>query len=999
MKKSHLLKHRLLVTAIGATLVATAAYGQSTTSSIYGQVPAGSGSSVQVRSTTGVSRVVAVDSSGHYNAAQLPVGTYSVSLVRDGKVVETQDNVVLHVGVGQNVSFAAKTTTELAGVNVSAQRTPSIDVTSVDSRTVITSEQLHLLPLGRSAEAAALLAPGVVPSTVNRTGRFGNPLVSFGGAAVVENQYYVNGFNTTDPNQGQGGLTLPYGAIDQEELFTGGYGAKYGRSEGGVLNIIGKSGTNDWHFGGEVQMMPQSFQASQSDLYYSTLPAPKTPATGMLYNPRSRNDSATYTYDAYVGGPILRDKLFFFLAAEQSRIMGESVGTVTSDNLSHNTTTNPKLYAKINWNITKSQLLELTGDYNDYKTSGTSYHYNYLTNQQGAFKAYNPDSKTGGRFWSAKYTGYLTDNLTVTAQYGKMNLTTQSLPVGLNATDPLIADPNNENPALNGGNPILGSQTLSVIGHPTHYITTPLRIDVNWVVGSHSLSAGIDDLTSDALSIGSQVSTGPGYSWDYGLQTPATTPILAPYVPAPAGFANGAGGYYVIKNTLRTGGDLHTFQRAQYLEDNWNVTDRLLLSLGLRHDGFVNKNTHQDTYVKQDNLWQPRLGFSWDVNGDSSLKVFGNLGRYDMDQPLSTDANLANTALRLTQYFTYSGIDSKGQPTGLTALSTPFSINGNYGQSPDPRQVYVKNLKPQAQDEFILGFAKELDAHLIVGAKFTRRMLRSDIDDYCDTQKVIDMAAAQGFTPAVIPGQCWQINPGSTNTFAVKDSSGIYHDVRITRGQMGFPKLARNYNSLNLFVEHRFDGRWYGKLDYTWSQAYGDTEGQSQTRTDSVGGAQQTDWDNPAVMDHSNGPFGYDHTHQIKAFGYYQLTPEWQLAGNLTLISGGPKFCLGKYGPNLTTPFGYTTFYWCNGQPAPPGSQGRMPWNKQLDLGVHYRPSFAGGKLGFHFDVFNVFNSQVALNEYWRYRPDRPQDLWPLFHTVTNSQAPRSARFTVTYDY
>ena len=108
------------------------------------------------------------------------------------------------------------------------------------------------------------------------------------------------------------------------------------------------------------------------------------------------------------------------------------------------------------------------------------------------------------------------------------------------------------------------------------------------------------------------------------------------------------------------------------------------------------------------------------------------------------------------------------------------------------------------------------------------------------------------------------------------------------------------------------------------------------------------------------------------------------------MISGGPKYCLGYYGPDQTKPFGYTSFYWCDGQWAvdsvdgkfkpvagtgkapPPGSTGRMGWNNTIDFGIHYKPAFADRKLEFSFDVFNLLNSQTVLNRWWTTTRTRP---------------------------
>jgi hypothetical protein len=234
--------------------------GQATTGSIFGQVPAGSADSVMIKNTSGLTRQVSVDASGRYNADALPLGTYTVTLQHDGQTVDSRSNVTLRVGSGTEVSFGSANAKNLSAVTVTANSLPTIDVTGVDSRTVITSQQLATLPLGRSAEAIALLAPGVTEGSAYFSGPLGGALVSFGGSSVTENAYYVNGFNTTDPLSGLGGISLPYGAIDQQEILSGGYGAAYGRSDGGVISQVGKRGTNEWHFGGQIEWTPDDLK-------------------------------------------------------------------------------------------------------------------------------------------------------------------------------------------------------------------------------------------------------------------------------------------------------------------------------------------------------------------------------------------------------------------------------------------------------------------------------------------------------------------------------------------------------------------------------------------------------------------------------------------------------------------------------------------------------------------------------------------------------------------
>ncbi|WP_430390107.1 TonB-dependent receptor plug domain-containing protein [Dyella sp. 20L07] len=1001
MNKPTVLPLRPAILAL-ATLLALGlapAFAQSTTGSIFGQVAENAGETVQIKSTTGISRTVSVDSRGRYVAAELPLGTYTVSLLHDGNVVDSRSEIGLRVGTGTEVSFDGVAAKNLGAVSVSANTTPPIDVTSVDSRTVITAQELARLPLGRSAEAIALLAPGVTNNSGGYTSPTGQSLVSFGGSAASENAYYINGFNTTEPQRGLGGLTLPYGAIEQQEIYTGGYSAQYGRSDGGVINMVGKRGTNEWHFGGQVLWEPEFAQANATNTYY-TNGLPSSPVAGNLYDPNSKNRQWTTTYDAYIGGPLIKDKLFLFLAAEAARQDGTTVNNVSSAKPYVNYHYSlPKWYAKVDWNITDSNILEVTGASNKRETSGTIYSYDYNTLTRGNFVNYNDNTKTGGDLYTAKFTSYITDSLTLTATYGKMKTVNYDVPGNYNGDLTYLSDIEFQNPAYNGGNPVSNSQVTQSLYNPNRSNTTNnLRIDLSYQLGQHTISAGIDNQNSRAIDQGSETS-GPGYYWSYGYTTTPNVAIIPNLgVGAPANYPNGATGYYAIQNINSSIASVRSAQRAQYIEDKWQVTDRWLVSLGLRNDQFTDYNADGQAYIRQRSAqWAPRLGFSWDVNGDASFKVYGNAGRYYLGLPLNPALNAAGAYVATQQYFTYSGIASDGTPIGLVPFSNAVSPNNTYGVLPDPKTVTAQNIKPEYQDEFILGFIKAIDDQWVYGAKLTQRILRNGIDDYCDVPAIENKAAALGYNVSAT-NSCYLINPGRANTFTVIDTTGAYRSVSLSNAEMGFPPLKRKYYALEAFLEHPFDGRWYGKVDYVFSRSYGDTEGQLRSDIQQTAASTSIDWDFPALMSSSNGAQSNDHTHQIKFFGYYQINPEWQVSGNLSLVSGNPRNCLGFYGPNQTDPDGYGSYYhWCGGQPSPPGTH-RLPWNKQLDVGASYRPAFAAGKLGLSLNVFNLFNSQAILNAYpfFQISPGTPN---PLYGSSVVRQQPRYVRLSATYDY
>ncbi|MFC5740536.1 TonB-dependent receptor [Dyella tabacisoli] len=1013
------LRHSALAAAlmVGLVSIAGTAFAQATSGTIFGQAEAGE--TVIITSATGLTRQMPTDSKGRYRADNLPVGTYTVSLQKNGAVVDTRKDVGINAGSGTDISFAsAANASSLSAVTVTANALPAIDVSGVDSRTVITAQQLARLPLARSAEAIALLAPGVVAGTTLFSGTTtGNSsVVSFGGSSVTENAYYINGFNATDPISGFGGLTLPYGAIEQQEILSGGYGAAYGRSDGGVISQVGKRGTNEWHFGGQILWTPTDLQSDPRNYYYVS-----GNKAGQIFRTRKDIKAWTTTLDGYVGGPLIKDKLFFFAAYEAERQQGQSTGAVTSPFVTHYRYDNPKWYGKVDWNITDSNILELTGASSKSSYQGVLNKYNYATGQEGGFNSNGTSVKNGADLYSAKFTSYITDDLTLTALYGKMKGTYFNQTPGYDPTYPFLISPDKQNPALTGGGIINNSQTLQQFVNPAHTSkNTNLRIDLAYKWGSHTLTAGIDNQNVRDLNDG-QITAGPGYAWQYSNGNPNNFitggPVAngpnwqsQPWVAAPGAYPGGSTGYYASKYIFTTNSSVIVTQRAQYLEDAWQVNERWLVKIGLRNDQFTNYNGNSEPYLRLTKpQWAPRVGFAWDVNGDSSFKIYGNAGRYYLALPASVALRNAGAATYTNEYFTYTGIDAHGIPTGLTPIKTstggPISANLAYGIPPDPKTVTAQNIKSEHQDEYILGFDKKLGDSWVYGAKATYRDLRDGIDDFSDTGRIIDKMNAMGIDPNSYNSNtvlgAYLINPGRNPTLRVPKLGGGYYLVPLDwHKDLGFnTTMKRHYYGLEMYLEHPFDGKWYGKIDYLFSRSYGNSEGQVKSDVGQTDVSATSDWDYWQLMDYANGYLSNDRRHQIKAYGSYQIAPEWMLSGNVAILSGAPKECLGLYGPAQTNPgLGYTPgyYHWCDGKPSVPGFA-RQPWTYLLSLSAEYRPEWADKKLGFNVMVYNVLNKQRITQTYALHGSS--DAVIPSYGRPYSSQTPRYVRFGVTYDF
>ncbi|PTR34107.1 carboxypeptidase family protein [Luteibacter sp. OK325] len=1009
-----------LALAIGLGTVSGAVVAQSNvTGSIFGQVSQ-QGSTVTVSSAdTGFSRSIPVDSSGRYRVTSLPPGNYKVSLENNGAVVSTRDNVTVTISGGSEVSFgAAASATEAAtleGVSVNASAMPTIDVSSVDTRTVLTAEQLNKLPIARDVLAAALLAPGVIANASYKDA-LGNPVPSFGGSASSENAYFINGYAVTNPLTAIGLTQLPFDAIDQQQVLTGGYGAEFGRSTGGVINIVSKRGTNEWKGGVYTIWEPSGTRSNRRNSYYPDTGA--YPSTdGTIYQYYKKDASWRSTVGVYASGPLIKDKLFVYVDAEMNRREGQGIGTTTTAGAITSTTAKsngwneytykiPRWLAKVDWNLTDDHHLEFTGVSDKTEYTSKTYGFNYADDSHGTTQNGGVYQKDGGDMYIGKYTGYLTDDFTVSALYGQQHLDHIQLPYNYDPNCPQIttATAQSRAPGLVYGSCQTYAAAVRVPGAEDK--TKGGRLDFEYRIGDHDIRFGADHQEAKSFS---GTSLPGGYSWAYNFQNNPNAAIDAGHGVGSPAAAGGLGnqGYYVVRNYTTTSAKIRTVQESQYIEDRWQVTDRWMLSLGLRNEQFNNYNGNNEIYASQRHQLAPRLGVSWDVFGDSTMKVYANAGRYHLAMPNNVALRAASGSLGTNEYFTYTGVDpNTGVPTGLVNVpvnaAVGYTCNGTQavstnlecGNAPDPRTVAAKGLKSHYQDEYIAGLDQALSAEYNWGVKLTWRQLRSAIDDTC--------------TP-VLGGACFLFNPGVANTFRVEQADGSFNEVTYTRDQLNLGRLKRKYYAMDLYLEHPFADRWYGRIDYTWSRSYGNTEGQLASDLDTGNGGQPDvsvtqDWDLPQLMVGANGRLPNDRTHQIKAFGYFQLNDDWRFGANAQIASGRPKSCTSFY-PTADRGLYNGSFYFFCGLPGTPGyefsprgSHGSAPWTYLVNLNVAYTPTWLDKNLTFQIDVLNVLNKQTPTSYNFRYAQSRTT-VSPLYDRELNYTDPRAVRFTARYDF
>lgn len=1017
----HNLARSVLALAIGTAAITSApvVFAQSTTGSIYGSAPAGS--TVVIKNNSGFTRTITVDDSGRYNIGSLPVGEYVVTAKQGDETVGTR-NVPVLIGAGSDASFV-DSMMEVVEV-VGQAGLPDIDVGSTDTRVVITAADLQRMPIGRSAEAIALLAPGVNAGSTTFDPK--KNMVSFGGAGVSENAYYINGFLANDPLANLGGFSLPFGAINQQETYTGGYGAKYGRSSGGVINQVGARGDNEVRYGTQVTFQPKALRSTGTKGYFQNMELPegydytKPELAGELYERKDDDFALSNTYSAYVSGPIIQDKLYGFLSYEtEVEDYQNSPTALGNSRVEKGDTDTSKIYAKLDWNIADSHLLEFTymGEDEDYEGNFDAYDIETGKIGEKLDSAPNVEGHKS-EFTILNYTGFLTDTLTLNAMYGHGAFTYYDKPVG-DVTSPYISNAIYQDPSITGGAYIDGLAG-GYSKRDAEDTTDGLRINLEWVVGDHTLTFGIDNMEFEAVNEGTEQITD---RWIYSAASDPTKAISGSLgVGAPGG-----DGYYVYKYFYQDATSMKLEQDAYYLEDRWQVTDEVLLSLGLRNDKFTNYNNVGETYLDSDDQWAPRLGVAWDVMGDSSLKVFANAGRYYLAMPNNVAIRGASASTYTREYFTYTGVAEDGSPTGLTALGPgPVSSNGEYGEPVDPLDFAPSDLESMYQDEYILGFEKTLGDNYNFGAKFTFRDLKSAMDDVCDPYRLIETAGYEfvDYTPdGKVIGQkadgstihtayCYMFNPGGSNTFSVANvdangnPDGTRTEVTMTADDWEMPDLKRQYSAIDLFLERPFDGKWEARVDYTYSKLEGNTEGQVKSEFGQDNISKTQDWDVAELMKFSDGYLANDRRHQLKIRGSYALTEELMVGANMSIRSGMPVSCLGLYNPDgsidedsvAADPVGYgASYHTCFGSVAEPGKV-RTPWTRNLDLGLTYTPAMLDDKLTLSLQVFNVLDEQKAT-QLDVTSEDGPYTVSNTYKVPLAYQTPRYAMLTATLNF
>jgi len=667
-------------------------------------------------------RTTVTSANGDYLIPFLPAGDYTVTFELQGFATVKQtislkmaDTLPLNVKMGMaQVAEVVNVTAELSATAM----TPTV-------ATTLKASQVEVLPLGRSLDSATLLAPG---ATNNGPG--GNIMIS--GALSYDNLNLVNGVNINETQRQQPRTLFIEDAIQETKVSAGNVSAEYGRFQGGVVNMITKSGGN---------LFSGSFRTTfTNDAWRARTPYPGD----------QNLDQVVPGYELTVGGPILKDKIWFFSAARFQKNSTNSTAPYTGFNYTK-VVNDKRGEGKLTYAINRSNTLKVS--YLGKTVSTTNNSFSTIMDKASLY-----NDRTVESLLAANYQSVLTSNLFIEGQYSnrKMNLLDQ----GSSYMDLIY------------GTPVWDrSRGGARFSAPTYCAVCPdyaNRMD-NWDVygklnyflstrslGSHNIVAGFDVFKD--MRKNNQNSSASNYRVQatgalidglniYPVFKPSTTYVE--WLP-------------VFEGTQ--GSDLRTY--SGFANDVWRLNNRLTLNLGLRWDRNNIRDQGADP-VANAKMFSPRLGATFDIKGDGKWLANVAYGRY-VGTFITQVADAASAAGRQASYsFLYQGPGVNDGATGpyLTsyqALQVLFDWwNATGGPNRAPRQnptipgvntAVDSGVQPSTTNEYTAGIAHQLGARGSVRVDFVYRTFSNIYGDYLDlsTGVVTDPRSGQRFNLDVV---------------------------------------------------------------------------------------------------------------------------------------------------------------------------------------------------------------------------------------------------------
>ena len=915
-------------------------------------------SRVLIRPVFGVS-----DDQGLVIKNNLPPGTYAVTVRFPGFRTSVNEDVAVQAGRIFSVETALEVGRIDSTIIVEAGQA-AIDTFKSESASIYTGQRITDAPGGRDFSDYARFTPSVnVEAQAGNVTYRGTSVrgISVDGSSGAENVFYIDGVDTTSMYNGLNNQNLRVETVQEFQLKTAGYEAEFGGAMGGVLSIRTKSGSNDIH--GSV-------------LWYgsgSTLTG--APSKRLRLDPSQDVDVAEYVFDAEddetineygftLGGPIWRDRIWFFGALlPQVRNRTRSV-TFTSGETGVFKRKDRLQSTTVKIDFQPAESVRLMSSY----VSDRSKWKGGLPHRDGTS---NPDFE-----WEKE--GFEHPGYTVT---GAMTFTPSPVAIldarwGLNAiqTEQLLA-PNQvrhrfpQAPGLIGyspDDPLYRPRGFSSIGHSASFNTSQDFQKKSTVSLSGSYLATLAGQQHD-LRYGWQFNglahdVNDAYKFDYVLfhyARPYNTvdgTVRTSVCTGPDGDRYDPCGYYAVRTPFGVVANVATYRHALFVQDAWTINGSLTLNLGLRFEreeipSFSDLPEFSGAVFKWRFLDKtaPRLGFAYDLLRNAKVKLFGSWARFYDAMKLEMANGSFGGFKWLSHYYLMD--DTTVDWTRIGGLSGQGDYPGTFVETRNWRLPSFEDLdpglKPMRMTGVVAGAEYEAATDYVVSFRYTRKNLDEAIED----------VGRQ--TPA---GEAYYItNPGR----------GLSVDRFLEAGLPATPKPKRTYNAAEFRLRKSIRNSWFADVAYVYSRLYGlysglgssDENGRLSPNVDRDFDLWFLNYDSAGNL--IDGPLGTDRTHQLKINGMW-ITP-WNMAvsGFFRAMSGTPI--------TRTVDLEHVDVIVDNR-----GSDGRNPFWTQTDLSLVQRfHPFADETKSFeiNFNVINLFNQKTGLRTFRSlYRQSLP--LW-----------------------
>jgi hypothetical protein len=687
------------------------------------------------------------DAEGRFRFLALEPDTYELSAQLAGFQLNKQGGIVISAGrsVELDVTMKAGITEAITVVG----ETPVVDVKGSATETNLSQDLLYSVPITRTAINVLNYAPGI------------NNDSAYGGDAGSANALMIDGVDTRDPSGGTAWSFYNYNIV-QEFQFQGlGAPAEYGGFTGAVINTITKSGGN------QVKGLFDLFHTNDG-LGSNNIPAEVAAKNPSLADPAKVTNFWDLT--TQIGGPLVRDKVFYFASAQRFLLETDPSGPVTKRH-----EVSPRLNFKLNWQPSNNDRFTGHIQYDSYNIQGRAGvssliatdnltnnedapEYLWLTEWRHIF--------SGNTFSEVKYTGW----------WGFYDL----------------------NPVLNESYHVDENGLISG-GQGWFYYADRDRHQVNASISHYADKFGHHELKFGAEIERSKTRDRYGYTNGFTFYDYGGVPYYAYSY-----------GYDISGKNKR---------QSIFGQDSWRMGNRVTANLGFRGD-FIRGSSPGVGNVYKSNNWSPRLGLSWDVTGDNRTVVKGTYGWYVEGAQTSLFTRALPGTQDFVTYFVVDGNTNDLEEISRSVLSVPFTMGDD--------------IKHPRVDEATLGFERALSADMRLVVTGVWRDNQNFVNSVLPAARWQAVTLNNGLTNAPIQLYRWanRTTTDVGSNFIIQNVDGFqYFD---TNGNLiGTADPFRKYRAAMFVLSKRLTNRWQAQASYVYSKATGnvDNSGGQQVNT------------------------------------------------------------------------------------------------------------------------------------------------------------------------